>query len=394
MSNVGTIARGIRTPIIKTGDDLEKIVIDSLMKAKETEGFEFHDRDIIAITEAVVGIADGYYVTYDDVAKDIKNKYPKGHIGIVFPTPFSRNRFGPFLKGFAKGANKLTMLISYPNDEVGNKLFDEKLLDKWGVDPSKDILTEDKYQEYFGGYVHEFTGVDYIKYFREVVEAEDCEVEFIFSNNPKVILDYTKDILVANIHNRKKTKEILKEEASTIYTLDEIMNESVDGSNYNKDYGLLGSNRATDDKLKLFPYGKQDFVDGIQKKMKELTGKTLEVMIYGDGAFKDPVGGIWELADPCVSPYYTKGLEGTPNELKLKYFADNKFKNIHGEELAKAMKEEIKNKENLFGKMASLGTTPRRYIDLIGSLCDLISGSGDKGTPIVFIQDYFKTYAD
>ena len=396
MRAVGTVVRGIRTPVIKSEDDLGRIVIDSLMNAKEQEGFVFHDKDVVAITEAVVGITEKNYVTLDQIATDIKNKIPSDEIGFIFPSPMSRNRFTPYLKGIARAVSKITLQIAYPGDEEGNKLFDESLLEKNNINPYSDVLTESEYQKLFGGKVHQFTGVDYIAHFREVVQSENCEVEFIFANNPKIILDYAEHIIVGNIHNRFKNSKILKESgAKTVLGLHEIMNESVMGSGCNPEYGLLGSNRATDESLKLFPAKGQALVESIQKELYELTGKTIEVMVYGDGAFKDPVGGIWELADPVVSPAFTSGLVGTPNEIKLKYISDNKLNDLKGQELIDAMKNEIKSKSaNLVGDMASQGTTPRQITDLIGSLCDLTSGSGDKGTPVVFIQGYFDNYAD
>ena len=391
---VGTVVRGIRTPIIKEGDNLADIVVDSLLKAKEEEHFEFRDRDIVAITEAVVSIADGNYVTIEQIASDIRNKFPSGNIGVIFPI-LSRNRFSMILKSIARGVDKITMQLSYPADEVGNHLFDEQLLTKYNINPYKDELTYEEYNRYFGNIVHTFTGVNYVNYYRELVKAEDCEIDFVFSNNPTTILKYTKDVLACDIHTREKTKEILKSsDANIVLGLDEIMSESINGSRYNPKYGLLGSNKSTEEKLKLFPTNGDKLVTDIQNKLREITGKEIEVMVYGDGAFKDPVGKIWELADPVVSPAHTKGLEGTPNEIKLKYISDNKFTNLHGEELANAIKEEIKNKNaDLKGKNVSLGTTPRRLTDLIGSLCDLTSGSGDKGTPVVFIQGYFDNYA-
>jgi len=394
--NVGTVVRGIRTPIIKKDDDLESIVIESIMKTKEDENIEFRDKDVIAITEAVVSIADGNYASVDDIATDINNKCSAKHMGLVFPTPLSRNRFTPFLKGIARGLDKMTILMSYPSDEVGNSLFDEELLEKYNINPYSDILDEETYMSYFGEIKHIFTGVNYVSYFKEVVENENCAVEFVFANNPKVILDYAKDVLVCTVHSRERVKKQLEiNGATTVLGLDNLMNASINGSGFNVKYGLLGSNRATDETLKLFPNDKQGLVDSIQKKMFDLTGKNIEVMIYGDGAFKDPIGGIWELADPVVSPYYTSGLEGTPNEIKIKYISDNKLSNLRDEELIEAMKKEILNKqEDLVGSMASQGTTPRRLTDLIGSLCDLTSGSGDKGTPVVFIQGYFDNYAD
>lgn len=396
MRNVGTVVRGIRTPVIKEHDNLENVVIESLMKAKESEGFEFKDKDIVAITEAVVGITEGNYATVDEIANDIKQKFPSGELALVFPSPFSRNRFGILLKGIARAMNKITICMSYPKDEEGNSLFNEELLEKYNINPYSTLLEEDEYNKYFGNEVHIFTGINYVKYYKELVTNENCLVKFIFTNQAKEALKYSKNCLVANIHNRFKTKKILKENgAEIVYGTDEILTKPINGSGYNSKYGLLGSNKATEEKVKLFPEHGDILVNNIQKKLKELTGKDIEVMVYGDGAFKDPIGGIWELADPVVSPAYTKGLEGTPNELKLKFLSDNKFTNLKGEELIKAMKEEIKNKDsNLKGQMATQGTTPRRFVDLIGSLCDLTSGSGDKGTPVVYIQGYFDNYAN
>lgn len=396
MRTVGTVVRGIRTPIIKENDDLAKIVVESVMNASEKEGFEVKDRDIIAVTEAVVGISQGNYVTVDQIAKDIKNKFPDGELAVVFPSPMSRNRFAILLKAIARGSKKLTIVMTYPSDEEGNSLFNEDLLDKYNIDPYSDVLSEERYMELFGNEVHIFTGVNYVNYYRDLVKGENCEVEFVFTNRAINTLKYSKNCLVANIHGREKTKKILLENgANIVFGTDEVMRESVDGSGYNSKYGLLGSNKSTEEKVKLFPEHGQELVETIQNKMKELTGKTVEVMVYGDGAFKDPVGGIWELADPVVSPAYTKGLDGTPNELKLKFISDNKFADLRGEELINAMKDEIKHKDkDLKGTMATQGTTPRRYTDLIGSLCDLTSGSGDKGTPVVFIQGYFDNYAD
>lgn len=396
MRNVGTVVRGIRTPVIKEHDNLENVVIESLMKAKESEGFEFKDKDIVAITEAVVGITEGNYATVDEIAYDIKQKFPSGELALVFPSPFSRNRFGILLKGIARAMNKITICMSYPKDEEGNSLFNEELLEKYNINPYSTLLEEDEYNKYFGNEVHIFTGINYVKYYKELVTNENCLVKFIFTNQAKEALKYSKNCLVANIHNRFKTKKILKENgAEIVYGTDEILTKPINGSGYNSKYGLLGSNKATEEKVKLFPKHGDILVNNIQKKLKELTGKDIEVMVYGDGAFKDPIGGIWELADPVVSPAYTKGLEGTPNELKLKFLSDNKFTDLKGEELIKAMKEEIKNKDsNLKGQMATQGTTPRRFVDLIGSLCDLTSGSGDKGTPVVYIQGYFDNYAN
>ena len=396
MRNVGTVVRGIRTPVIKEHDNLENVVIESLMKAKESEGFEFKDKDVVAITEAVVGITEGNYATVDEIAYDIKQKFPSGELALVFPSPFSRNRFGILLKGIARAMNKITICMSYPKDEEGNSLFNEELLEKYNINPYSTLLEEDEYNKYFGNEVHIFTGINYVKYYKELVTNENCLVKFIFTNQAKEALKYSKNCLVANIHNRFKTKKILKENgAEIVYGTDEILTKPINGSGYNSKYGLLGSNKATEEKVKLFPEHGDILVNNIQKKLKELTGKDIEVMVYGDGAFKDPIGGIWELADPVVSPAYTKGLEGTPNELKLKFLSDNKFTDLKGEELIKAMKEEIKNKDsNLKGQMATQGTTPRRFVDLIGSLCDLTSGSGDKGTPVVYIQGYFDNYAN
>ena len=396
MRTVGTIVRGIRTPVIKENDNLENIVIDSLLKAKESEKFEFKDKDIVAITEAVVGITEGNYATVDQIAQDIKNKFPDGELILVFPSPYSRNRFALLLKAIARAMNKITICMTYPKDEEGNSLFDESLLEKYNINPYGKVLEEEEYQKYFGNETHIFTGINYVNYYRELVKNENCEVKFIFTNKAKEALNYSKNCLVANIHDRYKKKKILKENgANIVYGTDEILTSSVNGSGYNSKYGLLGSNKSTEERVKLFPEHGDILVTNIQNKLKEITGKEIEVMIYGDGAFKDPVGGIWELADPVVSPAYTKGLEGTPNELKLKFLSDNKFANLKGEELNKAIREEIKNKDsNLKGQMVTQGTTPRRITDLIGSLCDLTSGSGDKGTPIVYIQGYFDNYAD
>ena len=395
MRCVGTTVRGIRTPIIKENDDLSSIVVDSLIKASQNEDFEFKDRDIIGITEAVVGISEGNYVTVDDIATDISNKYPSGHIGLLFPTPVSRNRFAPYLKGIARSASKIVMQLSFPEDEVGNKLFKEGLMEELDIEYT-DVLTEDDCNRHFKGATHDYTGIDYIAYFRELVENEDCEVEFIFANNPKEILKHTKCVLVLNVHNRFKNKAILeKAGATTIYKLDEILSEPIGNSGFHPEFGLLGSNKSTEERIKLFPKTGDKVVIDIQNKLKEITGKTIEVMIFGDGAFKDPICKIWELADPVVSPAYTKGLEGTPNEIKLKYISDNTFYDLKGEDLQEAIKNEIRNKsKDLKGQNASLGTTPRRIVDLVGSLCDLTSGSGDKGTPIIYISGYFDNLAD
>lgn len=393
MRSVGTVVRGIRTPIIKEKDNLSEIVIDSLIQAKESEKFEFRDRDIVAITEAVVGISEGNYATVDNIAKDIISKFPSKKIGVIFPI-LSRNRFSLILKGIARGAEKIIMLLSFPADEVGNGILDEDKLDslKIGLD---NIITEEQYNLNFKDFVHPFTGINMVDFYRDLVHSENCEIEFIFANNPKEILNYTKEILVCDIHTRFKTKNSLKNSDVTIYGLDDILTKSIDGSGFNPNYGLLGSNKSTEEKLKLFPKDGANLVKDIQTKLKEKTGKNIEVMVYGDGAFKDPIGKIWELADPVVSPFYTEGLEGTPNEIKLKYISDNKFADLKGEELKEALKNEIKNKNsNLKGNMITQGTTPRRITDLVGSLADLTSGSGDKGTPVVYIQGYFDNLAN
>lgn len=392
---VGTVVRGIRTPIIKEGDDLKQIVINSVLEASKQENFSFNDRDIIAITEAVVGISTGNYATIDDIAEDVKNKFTGRHIGIVFPI-LSRNRFAVCLRAFARAMDKITMLLSYPSDEVGNDILDKERLAESGINPYSDVISEKEYTEKFGDFKHIFTGVNMVDFYREVAQSENCEIEFVFSNKAEEILKYTDEVLACDIHTRFNTKEALKKKgAKTALGMDDILTTSINGSGYNSKYGLLGSNRATEDKVKLFPEKGEELVNDIQKELKEITGKTIEVMIYGDGAFKDPVGKIWELADPVVSPFYTKGLEGSPNELKLKYLSDNKYSNLKGAELQAAIRKEIEEKDkNLKGKIETQGTTPRRYTDLIGSLCDLTSGSGDKGTPVVFIQGYFTNYAD
>ena len=393
MRYVGTVVRGIRTPIIKEHDDLANIVVDSLMKAKESEGFEFRDKDVVAITEAVVGISEGNYATVDEIAQDLKNKFPSGNIGVVFPI-LSRNRFSMILKGIARGMNKVTMLLSFPSDEVGNGILDEDVLDNSKYNLSS-VISEEEYKETFGSWLHPFTGINMVDFYRDLITSENCEVEFVFANDPKEILNYTKDVLTCDIHTRLRTKKMLIDAgANTVYGLFEVMNAPVGSSGFNPTYGLLGSNKSTEERLKLFPKTGDKLVVEIQNKLKELTGKTIEVMVYGDGAFKDPVGTIWELADPVVSPAYTSGLEGTPNEIKLKYVSDNKFADLRGDELKEAIKNEIRQKEaNLKGNMLSQGTTPRRLTDLIGSLCDLTSGSGDKGTPVVFVQGYFDNLA-
>ena len=393
MRYVGTVVRGIRTPIIKEDTNLAEVVVDSVMKAKESEGFEFRDKDIIAITEAVVGISEGNYVTVTDISLDVSNKFPDKEVGLVFPI-LSRNRFSMILKGIARGMDKITMLLSFPRDEVGNGIMDEdKLIDsRFSM---SDMISEEDYEKEFSDFIHPFTGVNMVKFYRDLIKSENCDVEFVFSNNPVDILKYTKNVINCDIHTRYNTKEKLTNAGANVYGLFEIMNKPINESGYNPEYGLLGSNKSTEERLKLFPKTGVKLVNEIQKKMFELTGKKIEVMVYGDGAFKDPVGQIWELADPVVSPAYTDGLVGTPNEIKLKYVSDNKYENLRGEELAEAIRNEIREKQdNLTGKMISQGTTPRRLTDLIGSLCDLTSGSGDKGTPVVFIQGYFDNYAD
>ncbi len=390
---VGTVVRGLRGPIINTGDSIEQIVVNTVLTASEVEGFTIQDKDIITITESIVARAQGNYATIDHIAKDVQSKFGDDTIGVIFPI-LSRNRFAINLRGIAKGAKKIVLMLSYPSDEVGNHLVDLDLLDEKGVNPWTDVLTEQQFRELFGHNKHTFTGVDYIDYYKSLVEEYGVECEVIFSNNPRTILDYTKSVLTCDIHTRFRTKKILKANGGEkIYSLDNILSESIDGSGYNENYGLLGSNKATEESVKLFPRNCQPVVDQIQEVLKEKTGKTVEVMIYGDGAFKDPVGKIWELADPVVSPAFTAGLEGTPNEVKLKYLADNNFADLKGEELKKAISEFIKNKEgDLVGQMEAQGTTPRRLTDLIGSLSDLTSGSGDKGTPFIYIQGYFDNY--
>nr|WP_144921843.1 coenzyme F420-0:L-glutamate ligase [Paenibacillus bovis] len=390
---VGTVVRGLRCPIINQGDNIEEIVVDSVLKAAEVEGFEFQDKDIVTITESIVARAQGNYATIDDIAQDVSSKFGEDTIGVIFPI-LSRNRFAVCLRGIAKGAKKIVLMLSYPSDEVGNHLVDIDLLDEKGVNPWTDVLTESQFREFFGYNKHTFTGVDYIDYYKSIVEEYGVECEVIFSNNPKTILDYTRSVLTCDIHSRFRTKRILKANGGEkIYSLDNILAESINGSGYNEDYGLLGSNKSKEESVKLFPRDCQPIVDTIQQKLKDRTGKNIEVMIYGDGAFKDPVGKIWELADPVVSPAYTSGLDGTPNEVKLKYLADNNFADLRGEDLQKAIAEYITNKgEDLTGAMEAQGTTPRKLTDLIGSLSDLTSGSGDKGTPIVYIQGYFDNY--
>ena len=393
MRTVGTVVRGIRTPIIKEHDDLENIVVDALLNARDTEGFEFKDKDIVAITEAVVGISEGNYATVDNIAEDIKNKFNNPEeLGIVFPI-LSRNRFSLILKGIARSTKKLYVLLSFPSDEVGNGILDEDKLDNSNFNLGS-VITEEEYRENFGDWIHPFTGINMLDFYKELITAEDCEPVFVLSNKATDILKYTKNVINCDIHTRYKTKKLLENIGAKAYGLFEIMNESINGSGFNEKFGLLGSNKSTEERLKLFPRTGQVLVENVQKKLKEKTGKNIEVMVYGDGAFKDPVGKIWELADPVVSPAYTSGLEGTPNEIKLKFVSDNKFPDLHGDELKEAIKQEIRNKDaDLKGQMITQGTTPRRLTDLIGSLCDLTSGSGDKGTPVVFIQGYFDNLA-
>lgn len=391
---VGTTSRGIRLPIIKEGDNLASIVVDSVLQASKNEPFALNDRDVIAITESVVARSQGNYATVDDIATDVRNKFGSGAVGIIFPI-LSRNRFAILLKGMARGLDKIVLMLSYPSDEVGNALLTYDELDEKNVNPYSDVLSLKEYRDLFGHKVHEFTGVDYIDYYVDLIKKENCEVEVVFANQPKAILDYTDKVLACDIHTRKRTIRILKEKgAKVVLGLDEILNAPVNGSGCNEKYGLLGSNKSTEEKVKLFPRDGQGLVLDIQKQILEKTGKHVEVMVYGDGAFKDPQGKIWELADPVVSPFFTDGLRGTPNELKLKFLADNEFKDLKGEELKLAIQNKIKEKgQNLVGNMASQGTTPRQLTDLIGSLCDLTSGSGDKGTPVVLVQGYFTNYS-
>lgn len=390
---IGTVSRGLRAPIIRQGDDIVEIVTNSVLEASKDGGFEVQDRDIVCMTEAIVARAQGNYASVDDIAEDVRNKFGGETVGVILPI-LSRNRFAICLRGFARGAKKIVLMLSYPSDEVGNHLVSLDLLDEKGVNPYTDVLTLEKYRELFGYEKHTFTGVDYVEYYESVIREEGADVEIIFANDPRAVLDYTKNVLNCDIHTRARTKRLLKAAgAEIVYGMDEILNAPVNGSGCNESYGLLGSNKATEDQVKLFPRECQPIVDAIQARLLEETGKHVEVMVYGDGAFKDPVGKIWELADPVVSPAYTAGLEGQPNELKLKYLADNDFADLSGEALKDAIKEQITKKDaDLVGQMVSEGTTPRRLTDLIGSLCDLTSGSGDKGTPIVYIQGYFDNY--
>ena len=392
--NVGTISRGIRCPIIREGDDMAAMVVSSVLEAAASEGFTMRDKDVVAITESVVARAQGDYASVDAIAKDVKAKLGGETVGVIFPI-LSRNRFAICLRGIARGSKKVVLMLSYPSDEVGNELVSLDKLDEAGINPYSDVLTEKEYRKLFGENLHPFTLVDYVKFYGDLIREEGAEAEIIFANNPRVILNYTKNVLHCDIHTRARTHRILLANGGErVCGLDDILTESVDGSGYNEKYGLLGSNKATESTIKLFPKECTDLVLDIQKKFKEACGKNVEVMVYGDGAFKDPVGKIWELADPVVSPAYTPGLEGTPNELKLKYLADNDFANLSGDALKAAIEEEIRKKGDLAGSMASQGTTPRRLTDLIGSLCDLTSGSGDKGTPVILVQGYFDNYTN
>ena len=393
--NVGTVSRGIRCPIIKQGDNLVDIVVNSVLEASKTDNFSLNDKDVIAITESVVARSQGNYCTIDDIKDDVKSKFKGNEIGVIFPI-LSRNRFAILLKGIARATSKIILMLSYPSDEVGNALVSMDAIDDNNINPYSDVLTLEDYRKYFGYAKHEFTGIDYVDYYQKLIEGEGCEAEIIFANNPRTILKYTKNILNCDIHTRNRTKRILKESgANIVFGLDEIMTSSINGSGFNEKYGLLGSNKSTEEKVKLFPRNAQGLVEDIQAKIHRFTGKIVEVMVYGDGAFKDPQGKIWELADPVVSPFYTSNLVGTPNELKLKYLADNDFKDLKGAALKKAISDSIKHKsENLKGSMATQGTTPRQITDLLGSLCDLTSGSGDKGTPIILVQGYFDNYTN
>ncbi len=393
---VGTVARGLRAPIIRQGDDLAGIVTDTVLAAAESEGFALRDRDVVAVTEAVVARAQGNYATTEQIGKDVREKFGDDTVGVIFPI-LSRNRFAICLRGIAMGCKKIVLMLSYPSDEVGNHLMDLDRMDEAGVNPWSDVLTEEKFRELFGYEKHIFTGVDYVEYYKQLITEAGAEVEVIFANDPRTILQYTDSVLHCDIHTRQRTRRLLLAAgAKKVYALDQILTASVDGSGYNDRYGLLGSNKATENSVKLFPIHCQEMVDEIQRRLQEKTGKHIEVMIYGDGAFKDPVGKIWELADPVVSPAYTKGLEGTPNEVKLKYLADNDFAGLSGDSLKEAIKNYIREKDekaaSLVGTMVTQGTTPRRLTDLIGSLADLTSGSGDKGTPVILIQGYFDNY--
>jgi len=392
---IGTISRGLRGPIIKEGDDLKKIVVDTLMACIEGGDFEIGSKDVLAVTESILARAQKNYATTEQLAEDVKNKLGGETVGVVFPI-LSRNRFAICLRGIAKGSKKVVLMLSYPSDEVGNHLLDLDLLDEKGIDPYKDVLTQAQFEETFGKSKHTFTDIDYVNYYKGIIEEEGAEAEIIFANNPREIVKYTDKVICADIHTRKRTKRLIQQAGGTVVLgMDDLLTAPVNGSGYNPEYGILGSNKATEDTIKLFPINCQEFVDAVQADIKERTGKVVEVMVYGDGAFKDPVGKIWELADPVVSPGYTSGLVGQPNELKLKYLADNDFADLRGDELKAAISAAIKEKDdNLVGQMATEGTTPRRLTDLLGSLCDLTSGSGDKGTPFIYIQGYFDNYTD
>jgi len=393
--SVGTIARGLRCPIIREGDDLAKIVVDTITQSSVNEGFELRDKDVIGITESIVARAQGNYASIDAIAKDIKEKLGGETIGVIFPI-LSRNRFSTALKGIARSAKKIVLMLGYPSDEVGNRLLTFEQIDDAGVNPYQDVLTLQEYRDLFGENKHEFTGIDYVQLYKEIIEGEGCEVEIIFGNHSKKILEYTKNVLACDIHSYKRTLRQLKDNGADVAIgLADVLDRSVDGSGFNEQFGLLGSNKSDEDTVKLFPHDCQHFVEDVQQKLFAVTGKKIEVMVYGDGAFKDPQGHIWELADPVVSPAFTSGLIGTPNEIKLKYLADNDYKDLSGDALQDAIKERITNKDaDLVGDMAAQGTTPRQLTDLIGSLCDLTSGSGDKGTPMVYIQGYFDNYTE
>lgn len=392
---IGTVSRGLRAPIIKEGDDLKTIVVDTLMGCIDNGDFEIGNKDVLAVTESILARSQANYATTDQLAKDVRNKLGGETVGVVFPI-LSRNRFAICLRGIAKGAKKVVLMLSYPSDEVGNHLLELDLLDEKGIDPYKDVLTQEEFENIFGKSHHTFTDIDYVNYYKDIIKEEGAEAEIIFANNPRSIVDYAENVICADIHTRARTKRLIKNAgAKIVLGMDDLLNESVDGSGYNPEYGILGSNKATEDSIKLFPVNCQEFVNSVQEEIRNRTGKTVEVMVYGDGAFKDPVGKIWELADPVVSPGFTSGLVGQPNEVKLKYLADNDFADLRGEELKSAIQTAIKEKEaNLVGKMVTEGTTPRRLTDLLGSLCDLTSGSGDKGTPFIYIQGYFDNYTD
>ncbi|MBS5334957.1 MAG: F420-0--gamma-glutamyl ligase [Clostridiales bacterium] len=392
---IGTVSRGLRAPIIKEGDDLKTIVVDTLMGCIDNGDFEIGNKDVLAVTESILARSQANYATTDQLAKDVRNKLGGETVGVVFPI-LSRNRFAICLRGIAKGAKKVVLMLSYPSDEVGNHLLELDLLDEKGIDPYKDVLTQEEFENIFGKSHHTFTDIDYVNYYKDIIKEEGAEAEIIFANNPRSIVDYAENVICADIHTRARTKRLIKNAgAKIVLGMDDLLNESVDGSGYNPEYGILGSNKATEDSIKLFPVNCQEFVNSVQEEIRNRTGKTVEVMVYGDGAFKDPVGKIWELADPVVSPGFTSGLVGQPNEVKLKYLADNDFADLRGEELKSAIQAAIKEKEaNLVGKMVTEGTTPRRLTDLLGSLCDLTSGSGDKGTPFIYIQGYFDNYTD